>query len=75
MPDIAGTGEMNSQDGGSHKSIVVEYDSGTTTILPEGTDLASSSFSREGQDLLIRTPDGTDVLITRYFASSTPPHP
>lgn len=73
MPAIAGSKQANSQESSPHKIIVLESDPGSHTMVPEGTDLASSAFSREGSDLLIRTPDGTDILINGYFASPTPP--
>ncbi len=41
--------------------------------LPEGFNPATASFVRAGPDLMLTSPDGTEVLIADFFMMETPP--
>jgi hypothetical protein len=54
-------------------SLVLNAGGAETVMVPDAVALIESTFVRSGPDLLIITPDGSEVLVAGYFASATPP--
>ncbi len=52
---------------------VVHAGTAGTLVVPHGTLLLDADFVRQGSDLLLVGPDGTQVLIEDYFAVAYPP--
>ena len=73
MPvNVAHTGTTY-QAGTFEKVVIADADPGAASVVPQGTNLAVSTFTREGADLLIDTPNGTKFVVAGYFALESPP--
>lgn len=44
-----------------------------TVSLPDGVDLSSLDFTREGQDLVLKGPDGQTLVVEGYFSAADAP--
>ena len=60
---ISGATEHN----GAGQTVVLAVDGVETIIVPGGSFLLLADFVRQGGDLLLVGPDGTEVLIQGYF--------
>ncbi|MEX2451318.1 MAG: FecR domain-containing protein [Rhodospirillales bacterium] len=59
--------------GGGEDIAVLEAHPGQAVALPEGFSLQSAEFARQGPDLLLRSPDGQQILVKNFFAFETLP--
>ncbi len=54
-------------------TVVVEATGDTAVTLPKGFPLADAAFERDGADLVLKAPDGDQVVVQDFFAGETPP--
>lgn len=57
----------------SPDTVVVEATGETAVTLPKGFPLADCAFERDGADLVLKAPDGDQVVVQDFFAGETPP--
>ena len=53
--------------------VVLQAEPGAAMVVPHGALLLVANFVRQGADLLLVWPDGTQILIKGYFALDHPP--
>ena len=57
----------------SSDPIHFNVESGDTIHLPSHGSIADAQLLRDGQDLILRAPDGSEVVIDNYFAAEPAP--
>ncbi len=58
---------------GTPDTVVVEATGDTAVTLPKGFPLADAAFERDGTDMVLKAPDGDQVVVQDFFAGETPP--
>ncbi|WP_374371118.1 cadherin-like domain-containing protein [Dongia sp.] len=59
--------------GGDGRRLVVQADGGESIALPGGTDILKADFHHVGDDLLIESAQGQDIVVKDYFAQEALP--
>ncbi|NBX65861.1 MAG: hypothetical protein EBQ96_02580 [Proteobacteria bacterium] len=57
----------------SDNRTVLSPDASGTIHIPEGMEVGSLNFTREGQNLVLTAPDGTVLVIEGYFSAAEAP--
>ena len=60
-------------EGGAQFDVVLDGTSGGQLVVPGGHMLLIAEYTREGDDLILTGPDGTEVLIQDFFGTGNPP--
>ena len=60
-------------EGGAQFDAVLDGTSGGQLVVPGGHMLLVAEYTREGDDLILTGPDGTEVLVQDYFGTGNPP--
>lgn len=59
---------------GTDNHIVLHADAEGGVTLPQGMAIGSLELNRDGQDLVLTSPDGRVLVVDDYFMGTTPPH-
>lgn len=69
----ASSDDFGSQADGTDHSIVLDGSSGSTLTVPGNQFITDADMLRDGQDLILRAPDGSEVIVENYFAAEPSP--
>lgn len=61
------------QEGADKSSLVLQADGADRLELPSGDFIANASMTREGNDLVLQTPNGETVVVEGYFTATPAP--
>lgn len=73
VPKHIGAWESGKGGGDSLSPTVLHASSGPEVLLPSDSVATDSQFVKQGDDLLLITPDGGVILVKDYFLSEPPP--
>src|SRR3546814_2372724 len=73
MANEADLGINNELRPGGPEILHLDASAGDSLVVPGGDLILVADYIRDGSDLLLIGPDGTQVVIEDYFATGNPP--